>query len=176
MTLDRKPPAEGSIKPELVATIQNLSEERQVNLIRQLRGDLSVVLLDLIRELSPEEQLSLLAQLQEDTSIMPNQEETEIALRRHSRRSCMITTGYMVGGRNFEGFILDISQTGAFIETDEAFSAGQLIQLAFSLPNAGEQFRLTGEILWKGNLGIGIQFKDLPRPQSELITAFMEKR
>jgi Tfp pilus assembly protein PilZ len=103
-------------------------------------------------------------------------EETEIALRGQSRKSCMISTDYVVDGRSFDGFVLDISPAGAFIETGEAFAAGQQIQLTFSLPNKPGQMNVSGKILWKGELGIGLQFKDLSRQQIDLITAFMGEK
>ena len=81
-----------------------------------------------------------------------------------------------VEGHNFEGFMLDISPAGAFIETGEAFTAGQQIQLAFSLPNNPGQLAITGEILWNGKLGIGLQFKEFSRKQMDLITAFMAEK
>ncbi|MCB2173538.1 PilZ domain-containing protein, partial [archaeon] len=125
--IDHDPPADRMIDPELAETIKSLPEERQLNLLKLLVGDMTAALFELIRKMSGEEQQLLLQQLQETPDLSSNPEETEIALRRHYRRSCMITTDYMVGGRSFEGFILDISRTGAFIETDETFSAGQQI-------------------------------------------------
>ncbi|MGD9062844.1 MAG: PilZ domain-containing protein, partial [Desulfobacterales bacterium] len=105
-----------------------------------------------------------------------NPEETEIALRRYSRKSCLISTDYVIGSRNYEGFILDINPAGAFIETSETFSEGQQIQLAFTLPNNPSQLKITGEILWNSKSGIGIRFKALSRKQIDLIAAFMDER
>lgn len=170
-------PADHNINPKLAEIIRNMPVKRQLRLLSQLlKGNVAIALIGLIREMSADEQSTLLQQLQEHPDISPNSEETEIALRSHSRKSCMIKTDYKVGGRNFEGFILDISPVGAFIETGESFTAGQQIQLVFSLPNSPGQIKFSGEILWKGKLGIGLQFKDLSRQQVDLITAFMEER
>ncbi len=177
MTINHKAPTDHTINPKLAETIKYLPEERQLNLLKQLlQGNITPALLGIIRKMSVDEQLMLLQQLHEQPNISPNPEETEIALRSHSRKSCMINTDYTVEGRNFEGFMLDISPTGAFIEAGEAFTAGQEIQLAFSLPNTAGQMNISGEILWKGKLGIGLQFKDLSRQQTDLITAFMEEK
>jgi ABC-type glycerol-3-phosphate transport system permease component len=62
------------------------------------------------------------------------------------------------------------------VETGEAFTAGQQIQLAFFLPNNPGQLTITGEILWNGRLGIGLQFKELSRKQIDLIAAFMGEK
>ena len=174
MTVNQIPSAGKTINPRLAEKIKDLPEERQWILLQQLlKGNVIATLLGLINKMSDDEQLTLLERLQEQPidSVLPV--ETEIALRGHSRKSCMISTDYVVEGHNFEGFMLDISPTGAFIETGEVFSAGQQIQLAFSLPNNLGQLTMAGEILWNGKLGIGLQFKELSRKQIDLIAAFM---
>jgi hypothetical protein len=170
-------PAGHEINPKLADIIRSMPEKRQWRLLTQLlKGKVTPALIGLIRKMSADEQSILLQQLEEHPNISSSSEETEIALRCHSRKSCMINTDYSVGGHNFEGFMLDISPTGAFIETDEAFTAGQQIQLTFSLPTPPGQINVSGEILWKGKLGIGLQFKNLSPQQIDLINAFMEER
>jgi len=177
MTVNHLPSAGNTITPRLAEKIKALTEERQWNLLQQLlKRDLQTTLLGLISKMSDDEQSALLDRLQDQPINSVNPEETEIALRGHSRKSCMISTDYRVDGFNFEGFMLDISPTGAFIETSEAFSAGQQIQLAFSLPNIPGQLTMTGKILWIGKLGIGLQFRELSRKQMDSIAAFMEDR
>ena len=177
MTVNHLPSAGNTITPRLAEKIKALTEERQWNLLQQLlKRDLQTTLLGLISKMSDDQQSALLDRLQDQPINSVNPEETEIALRGHSRKSCMISTDYRVDGCNFEGFMLDISPTGAFIETSEAFSAGQQIQLAFSLPNIPGQLTMTGEILWIGKLGIGLQFRELSRKQMDSIAAFMEDR
>jgi Tfp pilus assembly protein PilZ len=177
MAINHIPPAGKIINPRLAEKIKALPEERQWVLLQQLlEGDIMATLHGLIGKMSDDEQLTLLEQLQEQPISSVNLEETEIALRGHSRKSCMISTDYVVEGRNFEGFMLDITPAGAFIGTGEAFTAGQQIQLAFSLPNNPGQLTITGEILWTGNSGIGLQFNELSREQLDLIAAFMGER
>ncbi len=169
--------AGNTINPRLTKKIKELPEERQWILLRQLLdGNIIATLHGLISKMSDDEQLALLERLQDQPNNSLNPEETEIALRSHTRKSCMISTDYVVESRNFEGFMLDINPAGAFIETSEAFTAGQQIQLAFSLPNNPGQMNVSGEILWKGKLGIGLKFKDLSRQQIDLITAFIEEK
>ena len=174
MTVDHLPSTDNTINPRLAEKIGDLPEDRQWILLQQLlEGDVITALQGLISRMSDDEQSALLDQLQ-DKPVNPV--ETEIALRGHSRKSCMISTNYVVDSCNFDGFVLDISPAGAFIETGEAFAAGQPIQLVFSLPNKPGQMNVSGKILWKGELGIGLQFKDLSRQQIDLITAFMGEK
>jgi Tfp pilus assembly protein PilZ len=177
MTVNHLPSTGNTIHPMLAEKIKELPEEQQWILLEQLlEGNLAAALHGLISKMSEDEQLLVLERLQEQPINSVNPEETEIVLRRHSRKSCLISTDYVVEGRNFEGFMLDISPTGAFIETGEAFTAGHQIQLAFSLPNNPGQLTITGEILWNSKLGIGLQFKELSRKQINLISAFMAEK
>ena len=175
MAVNQTPPAGNTVDPRLARKIKELPAERQWTLLQQLlEGNIIATLHGLISKMSDDEQLALLEQLQDQPDNSLNPEETEIAMRTHSRKSCMINTDYVVERRNFEGFILDINPTGAFIETGEAFTVGQQIQLAFSLPNNPGQLTITGEILWNSKSGIGIRFKDLSRKQIDLIAAFVD--
>jgi Tfp pilus assembly protein PilZ len=169
------PPSESNtINFKLAEMIKNLPEKQQLILIKQLLEDnLTPTLYRLIGKMTDKQQAALLEKLQNHPLQSINLEETEIALRDHTRKSCMLSIDYRVEDRNFEGFMLDISPAGAFIETGEAFTAGQQIYLSFSLPNSPGQLQLVGDILWKGMLGIGVRFKDLNHDQTELISAFI---
>jgi len=177
MAVDHMPPAGNNINSRLATQIKELSADRQWILLQQLvDGNIVATLQGLINNMSDDEQLTLLERLQAQPNNPANPEETEIALRRYSRKSCMISIDYVVENRNFEGFMLDINPAGAFIETSDAFTEGQQIQLAFTLPNNPGRLTLTGEILWNSKLGIGIGFKELSRKQMDLITAFMDEK
>jgi Tfp pilus assembly protein PilZ len=177
MAVNHTPPAGNTINSRLATKIKGLPADRQWILLQQLiDGNIFTTLQGLINNMSDDEQLALLERLQAQPNHSVNPEETEIALRRYSRKSCMISTDYVVENRTFEGFILDINPAGAFIETSDAFTEGQQIQLAFSLPNNPGRLTLTGEILWNSKLGIGIRFKELSRKQIDLITAFMDEK
>jgi Tfp pilus assembly protein PilZ len=169
------PPSESNtINFKLAELIKNLPEEHQLILIKQLlEGNLTPTLYRLIGKMTGNQQAALLKQLQDNPLQSLSLEETEIALRGHIRKSCMLSIDYRVEDRNFEGFMLDISPAGAFIETGEPFTAGQQIYLSFSLPNNPGQLQLEGEILWKGMLGIGVKFNDLNDNQAELISTYM---
>ncbi len=170
------PPSEqNTINLKLAEMIKNLPEEQQLILLKQLlEGNLTPTLYRLIGKMTDNQQSVLLEQLQEHPLKFVYLEETEIALRGHTRKSCMLSTDYKVEERNFEGFMLDISPAGAFIETGEPFTAGEQINLSFSLPSGPGQLNISGEILWKGMLGIGVKFNDLAHDQIEFINTFME--
>ena len=172
-----KPPSDHkTVNLKLAETIKNLPEDQQLILLKQLlKGNLTATLFRLIGTMSDGRQSALLKQLQELPLKSVNLEETEIALRSHSRKSCMLNIDYTVEDRNFEGFMLDISPAGAFIETGEPFTAGQEIRLTFSLPNSPGRLNINGKILWKGMLGMGVKFSDMTPKQIDLISKFMQE-
>ena len=170
------PPEHNTINLKLAERIKNLPEAQQLILLKQLlKGNLTATLYQMIGKLSDNQQSALLQQLQEHPLKMINMEETEIALRSHNRKSCMLSIDYTVEDRKFEGFMLDISPAGAFIETGEPFASGKQINLSFTLPNNARQLTISGEILWKGMLGIGVRFHDPGHEQVAIISAFMRK-
>jgi Tfp pilus assembly protein PilZ len=172
-----KPPVESNtINLKLAEMIKNLPEDQQLILLKQLlKGNLAPTLYRLIGKMTDKQQSALLEQLQEQPLKSIHLEETEIALRGHTRKSCMLSIDYEVDGRNYDGFMLDISPAGAFIETGEPFSAGQPIKLSFTLPGSARQLSIEGEILWKGMLGIGVKFNNLAPAHKERINAFMQE-
>jgi Tfp pilus assembly protein PilZ len=177
MAVDHMPSPGNTINSKLATEIKALPSDRQWILLQQLLdGNIFATLQGLINNMSDDEQLALLKQLKSQPNDPVNPEETEIALRRYSRKSCMISTDYVIESRSVEGYMLDINPAGAFIETSDAFTEGQQIQLAFTLPNNPGQLKVSGEILWNSPSGIGIRFKALSREQIDLIAAFMDEK
>jgi len=163
------------INPKLEKLIEKMPDDRKLVLLKQLlKNEVTSALIELIGALPEENQSKLLVQLEESQTIPVSAVETEISIRDHSRKSCMISAQYAVNAQEFESLILDISPAGAFIETSEVFTSGQRIELTFSLPNTIEPLTVYGAILWKGMLGIGIRFKDLTLADIAAINAYMQ--
>ena len=92
MAVDHTPPG-NTINSRLATKIKELSADRQWMLLQQLLdGNILATLQGLISKMSDDEQLALLERLQAQSNISANPQETEIALRRYSRKSCMIST------------------------------------------------------------------------------------
>ena len=87
MTDDTQPTNHETINLMLAKKIKELSEERQLVLLKQLlKGDIVGLLFKLIGEMSEEQQALLLEQLQESSERLVSLEETEIALRDYNRK------------------------------------------------------------------------------------------
>ena len=98
-----------------------------------------------------------------------------IEKRADFRRDCLVSLEYRIDKRSFEGFILDISAFGVFIESDEKLPVGKRIQLSFSLPGYPTQLNLAGKIVWSGSQGFGVKFNYLARDQMKMIRSFSEQ-
>jgi Tfp pilus assembly protein PilZ len=165
----------GNVDPELAEQIKALTADQQLALLKDLlKNNITGTLLRIVEELPAEQQQIVASRLQARTAEPAILQETEIALRGYSRKSCMLQVRYMVGGENFDSFMLDISPAGAFIETDKAVAQGQAIHLEFSLPPDPEPVTLNGVILWKGMLGMGVKFTDPAPEQLKRISDFMQ--
>ena len=164
-----------NMTPGLAEQIKSLATDQQLALLQDLlKDDVTAVLLRIVGELPAEQQQILANRLQDKTTEPAAPQETEIALRGYSRKSCMLPVRYVVDEKNFDSFMLDISPAGAFIETDKDIGQGQSIQLEFSLPPSPEPVTLNGVILWKGMLGMGVKFSDPAPEQSKRISDFMQ--
>lgn len=99
-----------------------------------------------------------------------------IEKRADFRRDCLVSLEYRFDGRSFEGFILDISAFGVFIESDEQLPVDKRVQLRFSLPGHPTQLNLSGDVVWSGSQGFGVKFNSLARDQMKMIRSFSEQQ
>jgi hypothetical protein len=88
--------------------------------------------------------------------------------RRHRRRPCAIPAECVIDGHLHEHFIVDISSTGAFIETHGSYFRGQEIKLTFPHPVSKEDITVVGRVAWSGSLGFGVRFKRLVQKEEEI--------
>ena len=153
--------------PEDRLTVPDPAQKRNKTRIRHQ-------ILELVDRMPEEMQAKLLKFLQ---TRLPRRIRGNLVIEKRSdfRRDCLVSLEYRVDGRSFEGFILDISAFGVFIESDEQFPVGKRIQLSFSLPGYPTQLNLAGAIVWSGTQGFGVKFQPLGRGQLQIIRAFSEQ-
>ncbi len=89
--------------------------------------------------------------------------------REHPRIPCAMAVDYVAGDRALQGIIKDMSADGMFIETRGPLSVGQEIVLTFSSPNYPEPIKITGEVVRRGTLGVGVKFKTTDRKLEAMI-------
>lgn len=156
----------------LFELINHISEDQLIMILKELLKDkFSDYMFKLVIEMSDEQQTALLKKLQK--KVHPNNSDDR---RRYLRKACLIPLTYAVQGRQFDGYILDISDHGVFIETGNAFFSGQEIIMTFSAPRYQKPLTITGDIVWSSQNGIGVKFKPLTAHQHKAITAFSENK
>jgi CheY-like chemotaxis protein len=89
---------------------------------------------------------------------------------------------FMLGELNRTGFLLNISETGAFLHTKSELLTGALLRLRFSLPGSERVLDLKVMVKWsttdvaKKTLfgGYGLMFTSIEAEDLELIKAFID--
>jgi Tfp pilus assembly protein PilZ len=87
----------------------------------------------------------------------------------------LINVNFKIQGQKFNSYILDISSSGAFIETSELFTRGLKMILNFSSPEDRKPLNIIGESIWADLRGVGIKFHHLTKDQAQILKSFTEK-
>ena len=151
--------------------IDNLPDEQQIELFRHfLNRSMANILLKAAIDMSPEQQFIFMKHLEE---IQPKDKPPD--RRADSRKDCLINVHFKIRGQKFRSYILDISKSGAFIETSDRFSSGLKMLLRFSSPENRQALNLIGEIVWADSRGVGVKFIHLTGDQIRVLKSFTEK-
>ena len=163
--------SEYEVVARLYLLINNMSEKQQIDLFRQfLNGSTANFLLKMCIDMSKEQRFIFMKHLEE---MQPEKDKPD--RRAHTRKDCLINVGFKIRGQKFSSYILDISSSGAFIETSESFSSGLKMLLEFSSPEDRQPLSLIGEVVWTDPRGIGVKFHQLTRDQLQILKSFTEK-
>ncbi len=117
---------------------------------------LAAELIDVVLGLEPEQQRQLLAELKARRGV---------AKRKFSRQPYKHSVQFSVGGKLFNGFIKNVSDGGAFVETLgsdlQKLDRGQNVTMSFEHPFNSKYIKRTGAIARTSRDGIGVQFDNL---------------
>jgi Tfp pilus assembly protein PilZ len=78
--------------------------------------------------------------------------------RQHPRRPYNTSLSFTSKNQSFKGLITNISRGGAFIETQNRFSLGQIIQLVFPGYKKRKDLKLKGYVVRLNRRGMGVKF------------------
>jgi DNA-binding response OmpR family regulator len=73
-----------------------------------------------------------------------------------------------------KGRAMDISVTGARMQTDAVMASGRRVGLRFDLGDAGRPFLVNGRVMWTAKETAGVAFVELTDDQAERITGLLE--
>jgi Tfp pilus assembly protein PilZ len=151
--------------------IGNLTEKQKRDLFKQfLNGTMTGFLLKAAIDMSSDQRFVFMKHLEEMQS---NAEPSE--RRTSARKDCLINVNFKIRGHKFCSYILDISKSGAFIETNSKLSSGLKMLLNFSSPENRQPLDLIGEIVWSDTRGAGVKFLHLTADQIQILQSFTEK-
>ena len=162
---------EYEVVARLYYLLNNLSEKQQTDLFRQfLNGSTANFLLKMAIDMSIEQRFIFMKHLEE---MQPKDEPPD--RRAHNRKNCLINVNFKIRGQKFSSYILDISRSGAFIETNESLNSGLKMLLRFSSPEDRKPLDLIGVIVWSDPRGVGVNFQHLSKVQGRQLKNFSEK-
>jgi Tfp pilus assembly protein PilZ len=151
--------------------INNLSEKEQIDIFRQfLKGSTAGFLLKMAIDMSNEQRFIFMKHLEE---MQPETDKKD--RRKQARKDCLINVNFKIRGQKFSSYILDISSSGVFIETNELFASGLKMLLNFLTPEDRQTLSLIGEIIWADARGVGVKFHHITKDQARILKSFTEK-
>ena len=121
-------------------------------------------LIKLILDLNEEHQEALLKKGRELLSIE----------KRAPRKTCRIPVRYKTFDRVYSDQIMNISQSGVFIETRRPIFIGEEILMDFKIEGVKRALQINGKVVHASNRGVGIEFKNVDHALSQLMPAIFD--
>ncbi|MBC2711389.1 MAG: PilZ domain-containing protein [Desulfosarcina sp.] len=97
-------------------------------------------------------------------------------LRKHSRYDCLVGVDYDISDWTYQCYMRDISEGGAYIETEQPIKVGQRLIMSLSSPVLERTCAINGTVVRRDPKGIGVRFEDLTLQQKQVIRSLMELR
>ena len=94
--------------------------------------------------------------------------------KRAPRKSCKIPVKYSTFDRVYSDRIMNISQSGVFIETQRPIFVGEEILMEFKLEGVNKALKINGTVVHASNRGVGIEFKNVDPNLSQILPAILD--
>lgn len=166
--------------PRLFKLVSDLSEDQQLNLLKQMLAEkVKPYLLKSIIDMTEKQQFQLLEKLetipQKETPIKTvSLDDEQATMRGYLRKSCFINARITADNRQHVATILDISSIGVFVEISETFPEGQRMEVSFSLPDHTNPLTLSGKVVWVGQGGVGVKLEKLTAKEEKIILDYIQ--
>ena len=95
-------------------------------------------------------------------------------LRQHSRYDCLVAVEFRTNGVNYQCYMRDLSEGGAYIETEQPLMMGQQLLLSLYSPLLERSCIVSGLVVRKEAKGAGIRFEALSPHQKQVINSLIE--
>jgi Tfp pilus assembly protein PilZ len=94
--------------------------------------------------------------------------------KRAPRKSCSIPVRYTTFDRVYSDRIMNISQSGVFIETRRPIFVGEEIVMDFQLEGVNKPMKLRGKVVHTSSRGVGIEFQNVDPTLSQIMPAIFD--
>jgi CheY-like chemotaxis protein len=105
----------------------------------------------------------------EKQSQRPNQ-------RKHSRYDCLVGVDYDISDWTYQCYMRDISEGGAYIETEQPVKVGQRLTMSLASPVLERACAINGTVVRRDPKGIGVRFDNMTLQQKQVIRSLTETR
>ena len=93
---------------------------------------------------------------------------------RAPRKSCQIPVKYKTFDRVYSDQIMNISQSGVFIETHRPIFVGEEILMDFKIEGVNKPLKIRGKVVHASSRGVGIEFENVDPALSQVMPAILE--
>ena len=94
--------------------------------------------------------------------------------KRAPRKSCKIPVKYKTFDRVYSDQIMNISQSGVFIETRRPIFVGEEILMDFKIEGINKALGIEGKVVHASSRGVGIEFKNVDPSLSQILPAIFD--
>ena len=94
--------------------------------------------------------------------------------KRAPRKSCKIPVKYKTFDRVYSDQIMNISQSGVFIETRRPIFVGEEILMDFKVEGVNKTLTIQGKVVHASSRGVGIEFNNVDPALSQVMPAILD--
>lgn len=126
------------------------------------------------RDVPQEIDMSLMNLLLESGQIMDEKRSQRFNMRKHIRYDCLVGVEYNISNWNYQCYMRDISEGGAYIETEQPVRVGQQLMVSLFSPALEQSSDINGEVVRRDTKGFGVRFGELTLKQKQVIRSLIE--
>lgn len=116
----------------------------------------------------------LMTLLLESGKVMDEELSQRQNLRQHSRYDCLVGVEYRIDDVNYHCYMRDLSEGGAYLETDQPVQLDQRLVLTLFSPMLEQSCAIKGIVVRRDKKGLGVRFEDLILDQKQVIRSLIE--
>lgn len=116
----------------------------------------------------------LMTLLLESGKVMDEELSQRRNLRQHTRYNCLVGVEYRLHDVNYHCYMRDLSEGGAYLETDQPVEVTQQISLFLFSPMLEKSCTIEGTVVRRDKHGVGVRFEDLILNQKQVIRSLIE--